>query len=343
MNVSPEMQKPLMETKPAISVVIPTYNRSRLLEEVIGSLWDQTLDPRQFEIIVVDNASVDNTPELMQRLQAGSPCRLLYHRLPADSGPAKARNQGVRLAQGEIIAFTDSDCRADRDWLAKGLAAFRDGVAFVTGPVLFKSEQPVRFFSRISTPVQEEHPSYPTCNAMYRREVFLNAGGFDETLNFTTLFGIAMECADTDLAWRIKEQGGTNLFLRDLVIYHEVGPPSAWNWLVYPSRLFVVAALIRRHPHLRRQLLHGGVFFFKENVLFYLAVAGLILGITVHWMFLLLSLAYPLWVAFFVLPQNLAPAKLPKLVLQILMLEARQGIICAALIYGSIRFRRLVL
>ena len=116
-----------------------------------------------------------------------------------------------------------------------------------------------------------------------------------------------------------------------------------WSWLLDPLRLFVVPALVKKHPQLRTTLLHGGVFFFKENALFYLAVAGVLLGITSHRAFLGLAFPYPLWVALFALRQNLSPRKLPKLILQLLLLTARQAVICAGLLYGSVRFRSLVL
>lgn len=341
MDAPPEPEQPTT-TETAVSVVIPTYNRSRLLKEAIESLWNQTLDPRRFEIIVVDNASVDGTPDMMRELQARSPCRLVYHRLPADHGPAWARNEGVRLAKGELIAFTDSDCRADREWLVKGLGAFRQDVAFVTGSVVYKPEQRARFFSGVSAPLTKEHPSYPTCNAFYRRKVFLDMGGFDATLCYNTFLSRPMECADTDLAWRIKESGCKNVFLPDLVIYHEIGVKSPWNWILDPFRLFVVPALVRRHPQLRIGLLHGRIFFFKENALFYLGVLGALLAILLHWSFLILALAYPALVAF-VLKENLTLRKFPALVLQILLLAVRQAFICAGLIYGSIRFRSVVL
>lgn len=343
MGASLETEKRPAESDIMVSVIIPTRNRSQLLREAIESLWNQTLDPGRFEIVVVDNASTDNTPDMMHQLQARSPCRLVYHRLSRDQGPARARNEGARLAQGEFLAFTDSDCRADREWLARGTSAFRDEVAFVTGSVLHKPEQRVRFFSGVYNPVTQEHPTYPTCNIVYRRKVFVDMGGMDETLCFATfLDNKPTECADTDLAWRVKKHGYTNLFLPELVVYHEVGLKSPWNWVMDPFRLFVVPALVKKHPEFRTKLLYGRIFFDKENALFYLAVLGLLLGIVGHWAFLGLAFPYPVWVAF-VLRQNLAPRKLPKLMLQILLLAARRGVACAGLIYGSIRFRSLVL
>ena len=327
-----------------VSVVVPTRNRSDLLQDLLQSLMSQNFDRKRYEIIVVDNGSSDDTPQVMQRLQAASPCPLTYHRLTKDRGPAHARNQGARMARGKFLAFTDSDCRADSEWLAKGTAAFASGVGFVTGSLVHKPGQPVRLFSGAFAEVRYEHPTYPTANAFYVRQLFLDMGGFDESLCFSTFFdNKPIECADTDLPWRIKEAGGwTNVFLPDLLVYHEVPVRTMWKWLVDPYRIFVVAVLLKRHPQLRPLLLHGGLFFQMENGLFYLGLLGAILGAFVHPAFLLLILPYVLRVSY-LLRNNMTVLKFPKLIAQVLLLTARQGVLCAALIYGSVRFGSLVL
>jgi GT2 family glycosyltransferase len=263
--------------------------------------------------------------------------------LTRDSGPAHARNTAVGLAQADLIAFTDSDCRADEHWLERGVAAFEDGVGFVSGVVLHKPEQKVEFFSGAYDELTEEHPTYPTCNAMYRRALFLQMGGFDESLCFRTFFdNKPVECADTDLAWRIKNSGWRNVFLPDLKIYHEVPLRTPLNWVIDPYRIYSVPALVKRHPQLRKILLQSNVFFRRENALFYLAIAGLPLGAMVsHWL-LLLCAPYPL-LMMSILRHNATVDRWPKLLAQVFLLSARQACLSAGLIYGSIRFRSLVL
>lgn len=328
---------------PIVSVVIPTRNRSRLLREAINSILCQTMPVDQFEIVVVDNNSSDDTPAVIQQLQQLAPCVIKYHRLHSDCGPAHARNSGVRLAEGEFIAFTDSDCRAEPHWLERGIATFKDDVGFVCGVLLHKPEQKVEFFSGAYDELKEEHPTYPTCNSIYRRGVFLEMKGFDEALCFRTFFdNKPVECADTDLAWRVKERGWRSVFLRDLIIYHEVPLRTPLNWIIDPYRIYSVPALVKRHPGLRKILLQGHVFFRLENALFYLAIAGLFLGFAVRPWLLVLCAPYPLLLAS-VLRHNLSAARLPKLLAQVTLLSARQTCLSAGLIYGSIRFRTLVL
>lgn len=325
-----------------VSVVVPTRNRSRLLGELIASLWQQTLSPSRFEIIIVDNCSTDDTAELVQRLQQESPCRLSYHRMAENRGPAHPRNTGARMARAEIIAFTDSDCRAHAEWLERGLSGFAKGVAFVTGSMLDKPGQEVGFFSRRNAGVTTEHPSYPACNAFYRKEVFLAMGGFDEAACYRDFLQRPVEFADTDLAWRVKKSGYANRFVAEAIIYHEVETQKPLNWLLEPVRLFLVPELLRRHPELRKQVLRWGIFFWAGTDLFYLGVIGCVLGATVHPAFLLLAGPF-LYRTAHVPGRPLSLRRIPRILARVVLLTARQLVICITFLYGSIRFRALVL
>ena len=100
-----------------VSVVIPTYNRAHVLGRSIDSVLKQTYT--NFELIIVDDGSVDNTMELIKKyLNDG---RVKYHRLENNAGVSNARNEGAALAQGEWIAFHDSDDEWHPDKLEKQL------------------------------------------------------------------------------------------------------------------------------------------------------------------------------------------------------------------------------
>jgi glycosyltransferase involved in cell wall biosynthesis len=94
--------KAVQESPPVVSVIIPTYNRGYCLSESIDSVLNQ--EYRQIELIVVDDGSADETRDLVAKYPD-----LIYHRLEKNSGVSHARNQGVELAQGELICFLDSD------------------------------------------------------------------------------------------------------------------------------------------------------------------------------------------------------------------------------------------
>lgn len=96
---------------PEFSVIIPTYNSVRTLGALLDSLDGQ--DFRDFEVIVVDDCSTDNTAEIV-----GEHSDVKYERLDANAGPSVARNRGVELASADWFVFTDSDTEFQSDTLA---------------------------------------------------------------------------------------------------------------------------------------------------------------------------------------------------------------------------------
>jgi glycosyltransferase involved in cell wall biosynthesis len=328
-----------------LSVIIPTRNRSRMLREALEALAVQTLDPSSFEVIVVDNCSSDDTPRMMPALAASLPFQVVYHVMPSNRGPARSRNTAAKMARGSILAFTDDDCRPDREWLERSLEAFDDPtVALVSGKVLFKPEQwgKAGFFARDGREVFEEHPTYTWSNSCYRKEVFDALGGSDERLCLADFRNRVVDCGDTDLAWRLKEAGHRNVFVPASLVYHELEPMRPVDWVCEPFRLFVVAELIRRHPDLRQALLYKGLFFNATHVLVYLGTLGAMLALTGRSWAALLAVPYFVWGTYH-LRSVLSWTSIPKLLPQCLLLGARQAMCCAGMIYGSFKFRRVVL
>jgi glycosyltransferase involved in cell wall biosynthesis len=109
-NIRQNMEGP---SQPAVSVIIPTFNRAGTLPRAIKSVFEQTL--KDWELIVVDDASVDGTPQLIRGLSDG---RIKYLRHENNRGPSGARNSGIEAARGTYIAFLDSD----DEWLPEKLA-----------------------------------------------------------------------------------------------------------------------------------------------------------------------------------------------------------------------------
>jgi glycosyltransferase involved in cell wall biosynthesis len=93
-----------MNTNPLVSVIVPTFNRALVLPRAIASVLKQ--DYGNLELIVVDDGSTDETERVVAAL---SDRRISYYRVEANRGPAAARNTGIVLARGDLIAFQDSD------------------------------------------------------------------------------------------------------------------------------------------------------------------------------------------------------------------------------------------
>ena len=104
---------------PTVSVIIPAYNRADLIGETLESVFAQTY--RDYEIIVVDDGSTDNTKEVLASLAAAGKLRYTYQE---NAGLPAARNTGIRLAVGKYVAFLDSDDLFAPDKLEKQVAVF---------------------------------------------------------------------------------------------------------------------------------------------------------------------------------------------------------------------------
>ena len=97
---------------PFVSVIVPVYNGAGTIDQTIESLLKQTYPHPRYEILVVNNASTDNTKDIVESflLGSGGRVRCVYEE---KKGISYARNSGIEQAQGEIIAFTDDDCVVD--------------------------------------------------------------------------------------------------------------------------------------------------------------------------------------------------------------------------------------
>jgi glycosyltransferase involved in cell wall biosynthesis len=112
----------LDESSPFVSIVIPTYNRARLLRRAVQSILNQTY--QNFEIIIVDDCSNDNTENVVKSFPDE---RIRYIRHEKNKGAVVARNGGIKAARGEYIAFQDSDDEWLPEKLEKQMKAFENG------------------------------------------------------------------------------------------------------------------------------------------------------------------------------------------------------------------------
>ena len=112
-----------------VSIVIPAYNEGTNILACVNSLKGQDFPKGDYEIIVVDNNSTDNTLELIKKLS-------VIYTVEYKKGPAAAKNAGISMAKGNIIAFIDGDCIATKNWLKNIVSGFENSaVGCVAGGI----------------------------------------------------------------------------------------------------------------------------------------------------------------------------------------------------------------
>lgn len=195
---------------PIVSVVIPAYNQARLLVRLLDSLTTMVNAP-SFEIIIVDDASPDATgPVVAAWIDAHPEISCRYFRQDRNQGPGAARNRGVEEAQGEFVAFTDTDCVVSEGWLAALIAGFTsDAIAGVGGPVApYNAESLFALYNTVNSslqPIVSEHfpiPYLVTCNCVYRRDVLREARGFPSDIPTPGGEDVAASIALYKRGWR---------------------------------------------------------------------------------------------------------------------------------------------
>ncbi|MDX2165657.1 MAG: glycosyltransferase [Deltaproteobacteria bacterium] len=199
--------------QPKISVVICAYNAERTMEACLQSLRE--LRYPDFEVIVVNDGSTDRTLEISQRFPEA---RIISQE---NKGLSVARNVGIEAATGEIVAFTDSDCVVDPDWLTYLAHTFvNGGFVAVGGPNLPPPEESRTAACVACSPGGPTHvllnddvaEHIPGCNMAFRRDELRALGGFD------AIFRAAGD--DVDLCWRLQDAGHVIGFSPAAMVWH---------------------------------------------------------------------------------------------------------------------------
>lgn len=206
-------------SRPLVSVVIPVYNGAATMPPVLEALYDSSF--RDFEVVVVNDCSPDNTLEVLASLSESYPHRLVD--FDENKGVSKARNTGAREADGEIILFIDSDCIVLPDTIELCVKRLEDGECICVGGAYTLDPWDDDFFSIFQSiyihyvETKVEHPDYIAthCMAIWKK-TFAEFGGFIEDY----FIGHAASVEDVELSHRLIEAGHKLCRPREILVQH---------------------------------------------------------------------------------------------------------------------------
>lgn len=204
---------------PRVSIIVITRNEERNISECLQSLLSIEYPKSHYEIIVVDSSD-DRTPDLVKQF----PVRLIRLK---ERGFGVARNTGISYARFDLVAFTDADCIVPKDWIRKLAIRFDSGVGGVGGnafpppasPYLGKCIACLGFpaggalgLDEIYHRIGKNLEAIGTCNAIFRRDILIMVGGFDDNLRYGG--------EDQDIGHKIREKGFCLTYEKDSFVYH---------------------------------------------------------------------------------------------------------------------------
>ncbi len=204
-----------MNARPLISVIVPVHNGSQYLNQCLDALGASA--SRSFEVIVVDDASNDESAEIARRKWT------TVFQLPKQSGPAAARNHGARQARGEILFFVDADVVVQPETIGRVIAGFQQNPDVVA---IFGSydDAPAErnFCSQYKNLYHHFVHQQSNCEAAtfwagcgaIRREVFHAVGGFDQQRYPKP------SIEDIELGYRLRTDGYRILLDKELLVKH---------------------------------------------------------------------------------------------------------------------------
>jgi hypothetical protein len=211
---------------PSLALLICTRDRSGKIRRCLESLPAAEIRRRGVEVIVVDNASRDDTPQVLDSFARHA--EFSFRHLREDHpGKSYALNTGLEHCHADLIAFTDDDCFLAEDYFQAVLGAFRDGsIQYASGRILPYDTSDSNIAVNASTRPKVFPPgsflptgTFQGGNMVIARQVFERVGHFDITLGPSTRY----RCEDIEIVARAAVGGFTGAYLPDLVVYHHYG------------------------------------------------------------------------------------------------------------------------
>lgn len=211
-----------MKIKPLISVIITTYNEERFIKNAVLSVAKQSMDPRSYEIIVVDDGGSDNTESVLNDLKNQQQIPFKYLK-KKNGGTASARNFGIENARADIVSFLDGDdtylpnkLKSSYEYINKNENI---GIAYSDYIEKYPDKALVRLKQNFNPDTLFSHCIVST-NSMVRKSAIERVGGFDETFRYVE---------DYDLWCRITLSGYFSLRVPEILFIYNSHPNSKTN------------------------------------------------------------------------------------------------------------------
>lgn len=230
-----------------VTVVVPTCRRPHLLLRCLSALIRQDFPNNHFDIIVVSDGEDEETKRAIEPFVTETLPHVRYYALPVKAGPAAARNFGLLLSRGVVVAFTDDDCIPAAGWLTAMWSAYqkenKKDIAFSGATLVPIQEKPTDYERNISNLGTAE---FITANCACSREALYRVGGFDE--RFTMAWR-----EDSDLHFKLIEADIPMVKVHNAIVTHPVRE-AAWGISLREEKKGMFNALLfKKFPGLYRK------------------------------------------------------------------------------------------
>lgn len=249
-----------------ITVIVPSYNKKQFLPGLIKSLLDQ--DYRgSYEIKIIDDGSTDGSEDVVKPFLSK---KLSYIR-QRNSGPASARNLGLKSSSGKIVVFTDADCIPAKNWLSEIGKAFAQSVSSVEG----RTETQGKIYPDSHFIKNHAGGMFLTCNIAFLKK---SIKGFDERYKYPNR-------EDSDIAFGLLKSRKEIVFTKKAVVSHRLLKSSIKSMIRRKFYFKSDILLFKKYPKLYKEKIR---YPFEMFTLLYLIAA--VAGFVNNWIWLALPL-----------------------------------------------------